>query len=148
MNIKSKVIRQKSGKSKGKWIIKIEYLDQLSGKTRFMERHTVKRGDAIDERNRLVEELRSSQGQCQTGERMTFADLTATAPSTFYKPAVVIDGRKIDGVRAHNAIPLKPRFRSVLVKLGALLNDSRATNFAGFASASAGIFVDLMPPMK
>jgi len=104
MKIKSKVIKRKTGKSKGKWVIKIEYFDPTAGRTRYMERHADKRGEAIDERNRLVEDLASSQGQSQTGERKTFADLTSTALSTFYKPAIISDGRKIDGVRAYDTV--------------------------------------------
>lgn len=69
-----------------------------------MERHADKRSDATDLRNRLVEEIRSSHGQSQTGERMTFAELVSIASSTFYKPAVIVEGRKIDGVRAHYTV--------------------------------------------
>lgn len=104
MEIKSKVIKRKSGKSKGKWIVRIEYFDQLEGRKRYYERHADRRGDAIDERNRLVEEIRASQGQSQSGERMTFEQLTQQALSTFYKAAIIVDGRKIDGVRAHKTV--------------------------------------------
>lgn len=104
MEVKSKIIKRKTGKSKGKWVIRIEYFDELEGRKRYYERHAERRGDAIDECNRLVERLKASQGQSQTGERMTFADLTSIALSTFYKPAIVVDGKKIDGVRAHNTV--------------------------------------------
>ena len=34
MEIKSKVFKRKTGKSKGKWIIRIEYFDEIIGKKR------------------------------------------------------------------------------------------------------------------
>lgn len=101
MNIKSKIFKRKTGKSKGTWIVRIEYFDELLGKTRYMERHAEKRSDAIDERDRLTKEIQKSHGQIQTGERMTFDALAALCEKNFYKPAVIVEGRKISGVRAY-----------------------------------------------
>ncbi len=104
MKIKSKVFKRKVGKSKEKWIIRIEYFDEILGKTRYMERHAEKRSDAIDERDKLTKELEKSHGQIQTGERMTFNDLAAVCQKNFYKPAVIVEGRKIAGVRAYKTV--------------------------------------------
>ena len=101
MDVKSKVFRRKTGKSKDVWIIRIEYFDEILGKKRFMERHAEKRSDAIDERDRLADELVKTHGQIQTGERMTFENLADICEKNFYKPAVIIEGRKVDGVRSH-----------------------------------------------
>ena len=101
MDVKSKVFRRKTGKSKDVWIIRIEYFDEILGKQRFMERHAEKRSDAIDERDRLTDELVKTHGQIQTGERMTFENLADICEKNFYKPAVIIEGRKVDGVRSH-----------------------------------------------
>ncbi len=101
MEVKSKVFRRKTGKSKGRWIIRIEYFDEILGKQRFMERHAEKRSDAIDERDRLAAEIVKSHGQIQTGERMTFENLADISEKNFYKPAVIVEGRKVDGVRSH-----------------------------------------------
>ena len=101
MDVKSKVFRRKTGKSKDVWIIRIEYFDEILGKQRFMERHAEKRSDAIDERDRLTDELLKTHGQIQTGERMTFENLADICEKNFYKPAVIIEGRKVDGVRSH-----------------------------------------------
>lgn len=100
MNIKSKIFKRKTGKSKGKWVVRIEYFDEMMGKNRFMERQAEKRTDAIDERDKLVNKIEKSHGQIQTGERMTFNDLTAVCEKNFYKPAVIVEGRKIAGVRS------------------------------------------------
>lgn len=101
MDIKSKIVKRKTGKSKNKWIVRIEYFDEILGKKRYMERHADKKSDAIDERDRLTNELEKSHGQIQTGERMTFNDLADISLKNFYQPATIVEGRKIAGVRSH-----------------------------------------------
>ena len=54
MDIKGKIFKRKSGKSKDKWIIRIEYFDEIQGKIRFVERQADKRSNAVDERDRLT----------------------------------------------------------------------------------------------
>jgi len=107
MEIKSKVFKRKSGKSVGKWIVRIEYFDDLAGRTRYMNRHADRRSDAIDEKDRLVAEVSKSHGQIQTGHRMTFADLTEICAANFYQPAVIVEGRKVTGVRSHKTVELQ-----------------------------------------
>lgn len=121
MKIKTKIFKRKTGKSEGTWIIRIEYFDELLGKKRYMERHAEKRNDAVDERDRLVKEIEKSHGQIQTGERMTFDDLAGVCESNFYKPAVIVEGRKIAGVRAYKTVEgqinmLKKFFGKRLIK--------------------------------
>ena len=101
MEVKSKIFKRKTGKSKGTWIIRIEYFDEILGKKRFMERHADKRSDAVDKRDRLANEIVKSHGQIQTGERMTFEKLADLCEKNFYQPAVIVERRKIDGVRSH-----------------------------------------------
>lgn len=72
MEVKSKLFKRTTGKSKGTWVIRIEYFDQLVGKKKFMERHALRRSDAGDERDRLV----------------TFNSLADICEKGFYKPAV------------------------------------------------------------
>ncbi len=102
MEVKSKLFKRKTGKSTGTWIIRIEYFDQLAGKKKFMERHAAKRADASDERDRLVSDIKKTYGQIHAGERMTFNSLADICEKGFYRPAVLVEGRKIEGVRAHN----------------------------------------------
>ena len=90
MEIKSKIFKRKSGKSKGKWVIRINYLDEIYGKKRVMERHADKRSDAIDEGERLINDIKKSHGQIQTGERMTFNHLADFCEKHFYQPAVIV----------------------------------------------------------
>jgi integrase len=102
MKIKDKVFKRKSGKSKGKWIARVEYFDAMAGRLKTMERIREKKSDAIDERDRLINELKKSHGQIQVGERMTFAMLAQICSERFYGKAVIVEGRKIEGVRAFN----------------------------------------------
>jgi integrase len=98
--IKAKIIKRKTGKSKGKYVVRIEYFDELLGKTRYLERHAEKRSEAVDERNRLIDDIKKTNGQIQTGERMTFIELATLCQKTFYTPAVIVEGRKVSGVRS------------------------------------------------
>jgi integrase len=100
MKIKDKIFKRKTGKSKDKWIVRIEYLDELTGKTKYIERHAEKKGEAIDLRNKLVDEVRKSHGQMQAGERMNFNQLADICEKIFYKPAEIIEGRRVAGIRS------------------------------------------------
>ncbi len=100
MDVKAKVFKRKTGKSKDTWIVRIQYFDEVKGKTAFMERHAEKKADATDLRDQLVDDLKKTHGQMQTGERMTFAQLSDICEKTFYKPAVIIEGRKVAGIRS------------------------------------------------
>lgn len=112
MEIKAKVFKRKSGKSKGKWTARVTYFDSITGRSRTIERAKEKRADAIDERNRLVNEIRKSHGGIREGERMTFARLTEVCQKAFYKPATIENGVKTEGVRSIASI------RSALKNLG------------------------------
>lgn len=111
MDIKSKIFRRKTGKSKDKWIIRITYFDEILGKSRVMERQAEKRSDAVDERDKLVDDVKKSFGQIQTGERMTFDDLVTVSERHFYKEAVIHDGRKIAGIRNYDKT--KPHLKNL-----------------------------------
>jgi integrase len=121
MEVKSKVFKRKTGKSKNKWIVRLEYFDDIKGKKCFMERHADRKTDATDLRNKLVDEVKKSHGQIQTGERMTFTQLADLCEEAFYKPAVIVEGRKVAGVRSIETIKfqlatLKKFFGKRLIK--------------------------------
>jgi integrase len=103
MEIKAKIFKRKSGKSAGKWIVRLSYYDDIAGKQCTKERHADKRGSAIDLRDRLVNELNKSHGQSATGERMTFDKLADICAAKFYGPAKFAEGRRISGVRSHQS---------------------------------------------
>ena len=67
-----------------------------------MERHADRASEAKDERDRLVKAIEETQGQVQDGERMTFSKLDELAESSFYRPAIIVEGRKLrNTVRSH-----------------------------------------------
>lgn len=104
MEIKSKVFKRKTGKSKGKWIIRIQYFDDAKGRLRYVERHAAKRTDATDERDKLIAKIQKTQGQIQTGDKMTFGGLLTIYQEHFYKPAVIIEGRKVAGIKSYRTV--------------------------------------------
>lgn len=104
MEIKSKVFKRKTGKSKGKWIVRIQYFDDVKGRLRYVERHATKRTDATDERDKLIAKIQKTQGQIQTGDKMTFDMVSAICQKHFYKPAVIVEGRKIAGVKSYRTV--------------------------------------------
>lgn len=107
MEIKSKVFKRKSGKMKDKWIARIEYFDDTLGKRRFIERQFDKKGDAVKQCKTSVKDLEKTNGKIQDGERMTFADLVVVCEKNFYQPAVIVEGRKIAGVRSYNTAQIQ-----------------------------------------
>jgi integrase len=102
MEIKHKVFKRKSGKSEGKWTARVQYLDPKTGKIRTLERIKDKKSDAIDERNKLINDLKKSDGGIKEGERMTFAKLSSVCEKSLFKPAVIVEGRKIEGVKSYS----------------------------------------------
>ena len=72
-----------------------------------MERHADKKSDATDLKNKLVDSVKKSHGQIQIGERMTFAQLADLCEEAFYKPAVLVEGRKVAGVRSIETVKLQ-----------------------------------------
>lgn len=116
MNIKDKVFKRKSGKSKDKWIVRIEYLDSITGKTKCIERQADRKTDATDLRNKLIDDVKKSHGQIQTGERMTFNQLADFCEQTFYKPAEVAQGRKVAGIRSIRSV--KPQIDNLRLFFG------------------------------
>ncbi len=100
MEVKYKIFKRKAGKSEGKWIVRIEYFDEIKGKKATIERQADKRSDASDLKNQLVDDVKKSHGQMQTGERMTFNHLADVSERAFYKPAEIVQGRKIVGIRS------------------------------------------------
>jgi integrase len=111
MEIKDKIFKRKSGKSKDKWIVRIEYLDELTGKKKYIERQADRKGDAADLRNKLINDVRKSHGQMQTGERMTFNQLADICEKIFYKQAEIVDGRKVAGIRSVDSV--KPQIENL-----------------------------------
>jgi integrase len=104
MEIDAKVFKRRSGKSAGKWTARVEYFDNKAGKVRTLERIRARRSEAIDERDKLVADLEKSHGGIREGQKMTFAQLADHCEERLFKKAVIVEGRKIEGVRSHETV--------------------------------------------
>ena len=90
MDVKYKIFKRKTGKGKDKWTVRIEYFDEVKGKNSIIERQKDKKSDALDLKNKLIDDVKKSHGQMQTGERMTFNQLSDVSERVFYKPAEIV----------------------------------------------------------
>jgi hypothetical protein len=57
--IKGKIVKHKTGKSKAKYIVHIEYFDEAQGKTRFMELHATGKRLASDLLEQLKQDIKN-----------------------------------------------------------------------------------------
>lgn len=121
MKIQTSVFRRKNGKQKGKWTARLVYFDSVAGRTRTIERTAESKTAARDERDRLLAELKKTDGQSIKGENLTFAKLADYCADELYHPAELgKDGLKESGVKSHatamnNIRMLKEYFGSMLV---------------------------------
>lgn len=106
MEIKSSIFRRgskgdKSARSYDKpWTLRFVFTDEF-GQRRSKTYQFEKKIDAIDARAKIKADLKKTHGRSAIGEKMTFADLADYAKANFYKEAVIVEGRKIDGIRSH-----------------------------------------------
>lgn len=105
MEIKTRIFKR--GKQGGQnenrkrlWVLRIEYFDSVADKAKRIDRYFAKREDAIDARPGLESDIRKTYGQVFAGDKMTFADLARKSKATFYKEAVFLGGRKVDGIKS------------------------------------------------
>jgi len=90
------------GRIKNTWTLRFTFVDQLENTKRKTYQFAT-RTDALDARPKLESELRETQGQSVIGEKTSFRDFAAYAKRTFYRPAVIVDGRKVDGIKSFKA---------------------------------------------
>lgn len=82
------------------WTLRFSFKDER-GNVRRKTYQFSSRNDAVDARPRLEAELIKTQGQSVVGDKMTFSDLVVYAKRTFYKPAEIVEGRKVGGIKSH-----------------------------------------------
>ena len=106
MEIKSSIFRRgskgdKTAKLYDKpWTLRFIFGDE-TGSRRNKTYQFEKKIDAIDARPKIEADLKETHGQSIKGEKMTFSTLAEYAKAHFYKEAVIVEGRKIDGIRSH-----------------------------------------------
>ncbi len=100
MEISAKIVKRKSGKSAGLYIVRLKYFDESVGKYRHLERHSETKTGAVDLRDKLKSEVAKTDGGSLSGEKMTFNDLANICEKLFYQPATIANGKKIKGVKS------------------------------------------------
>lgn len=112
MKIKETVFKRKTGKSKGKWIVRIGY----SGKS--IERIFSKKIDAEQAGRWIREDLEKNDGQGLKNEKTTFDDLADRCERTIYDKAVIEDGYKKSGVKSY--APIQSHIKALRRYFGAV----------------------------
>jgi integrase len=92
------------GRRKGQWVLRIRYRTDEMQPWKSVERVFDTYGKALDERPKLEREIRTTHGGFTRGEKMTYEDLTKYALSTYYAPATIKKGVKVDGVKSTASI--------------------------------------------
>ena len=106
MEIKNSIFRRGkktaggAGTYKKAWTLRFTFTDQVGGWKRATHQFAT-RNEAIDARSELEAELRNTHGQSVVGDKMTFRDMAIYAKNTFYRPAVIVEGRKIAGIKSY-----------------------------------------------
>jgi len=100
MYIKSSIFRKGSERLRSKWTLRFRFEDD-NGRPKERSYQFDKRIDAVDARPRIEADLKKTYGRSAKGEKMKFSELAEYAKATFYQKAVIVEGRKIDGVRSH-----------------------------------------------
>ena len=77
----------------------MEWTDEIDG-NHTRELQADRRVDVIDRRDREISKIKKSGGQIVIGDRMSFNDLVTFCKKSIYKPAEIVEGRKIGGIRS------------------------------------------------
>lgn len=88
-------------KVRGGWVYRIHYVDG-NGEHKCIERGFYDlKSHANDALSKHLETIKPTGGESRKGERMTFDQLADMCEAEFYKPAVIVEGKKIAGVRSN-----------------------------------------------
>src|SRR5690606_27526024 len=98
--IRESIFKRKSGRFKGRFCVRLIYFDKNLGRERTEEKLFELKRDAVDYRDKRIRELKRTGGRVADGDKMTFNDLADICSDVFYKPAVIVEGKKIEGVRS------------------------------------------------
>jgi integrase len=99
-NIKSKIFKRKTGKSAGKYIVRLEW--ESEDGPRRQELSADKKSEATKKRDERIREILVAGGRPVDPNNVTFAELAAIAKNQIYRPAVIVEGRKLKGtVKGH-----------------------------------------------
>lgn len=106
MQIKYSIFRRGKKGSDGagsyqkRWTLRFTFEDE-NGILRRKTYQFATRNDAVDARPKLESSLVKTRGQSVVGDKMSFRGLAAHSKKTFYKPAEIVEGRKVAGIKSY-----------------------------------------------
>ncbi len=106
MEIKHSIFRRgkkgadDAGSYQKAWTLRFTFEDELGNAKRKTYQFAT-RNDAVDARAKLESKLTITKGKSVIGDKMSFRDLTKYAKQTFYRPAEIVGGRKVAGIKTH-----------------------------------------------
>jgi integrase len=104
MEIRAHKPVKKTGKHAGAWRLRISYRLDSGDTWKQVDRHFKTYSTAIKARPAIESEIKQTHGKFTKGAAMTFNHLAAHALATYYAPATIKKGVKIDGVKSTASI--------------------------------------------
>ena len=127
---RTKKVTRKDGsihevKIKGGWVYRIRYT-AANGRPKTEERGFFDlKNQAKDAMNEAARKIEITGGEIGKGERLTFNDLADICEKEFYRPAVIVEGKRIAGVRSDVSA------RALISNLRAYFGKMRINNISG-----------------
>jgi hypothetical protein len=104
MEIRTHKPIKKTGKHAGAWRLRISYRLDGGDPWKQVDRHFRSYSAAIKARPAIESEIKQTHGGFTKGSAMTFDNLAAHALATYYAPATIKKGVKVDGVKSTASI--------------------------------------------
>ena len=108
-------------KSRKRWVARISYTDDTTGKRLSVRRWYAQKADAVDALPELITKLKTHGSRPLKGEQMTVAAVVEAYEREHVKPPEIHEGRKVAGLKSwatirHHCEVLKEHFRKKLLR--------------------------------
>jgi hypothetical protein len=91
-------------KSRKKWVARVSYTDEATGKRQSVRRWHPLKSDAIEALPGLLATLKTHGARPLKGELLTVADVIKAYEDEHVKPAEIHDGRKVAGLKSWTSV--------------------------------------------
>ena len=108
-------------KTRKRWVARVSYTDEATGKRLSVRRWYAQKGDAVDAIPDLIATLKKHGPRPLKGEQMTVAAVIDAYEQEYVKPAEIHEGRKVAGLKSwvnvrHHCSVLKEYFGNKLLR--------------------------------
>lgn len=108
-------------KSRKRWVARVSYTDETTGKRLSVRRWYVQKGDAVDALPDLITKLKTHGSRPLKGEQLTVAAVIDVYQREHVKPPEIHEGRKVAGLKSwatirHHCEVLKEHFANRLLR--------------------------------